>query len=122
MHVLPLSLPAGEQPLREIDPLLRFGELLPQLQQTRTPDALAGGWDVSAARVGAVEDRLTGLEAAAPDESRAARAGTLRDAVRASRADVESRVASRDQAAAPVVLATASTRLLEALNPPPPPH
>ena len=26
-------------------------ELLPQLQQTRTPDALAGGWQVSAARV-----------------------------------------------------------------------
>ena len=97
-------------------------ELLPQLQQTRTPDALAGGWHVSAARVGAVEDRLTGLEAAAPDESRAARAGTLRDAVRASRADVESLVASRDQAAAPVLLATASTRLLEALNPPPPRH
>ena len=95
-------------------------ELLPQLQQTTTPDALAGGWQVSAARVGAAEDRLTGLEASAPDETRAARARTLRDAVRASRADVESLVVSRDQAATPVQLAAASTRLLAALNPPPP--
>ncbi len=86
-----------------------FGrELLPQLQQTGTPDALAGGWQVSAARVGAVEDRLTGLEASAPDEQRAARARTLRDAVRTSRTDVESLVATRDQAATPVQLAAAT--------------
>ncbi len=99
-----------------------FGRvLLPQLQQTNTPDALAGGWQVSAARVSAAEDRLTGLEAAAPGEERAARARTLRDAVRASRADVESLVATRDQAATPVQLATATSRLLTALNPPPPP-
>ena len=99
-----------------------FGRvLLPQLQQTSTPDALAGGWQVSAARVSAAEDRLTGLEAAAPEEERAARARTLRDAVRASRADVESLVATRDQAATSVQLATATSRLLTALNPPPPP-
>lgn len=99
-----------------------FGRvLLPQLQQTTTPDALAGGWQVSAARVSAAEDRLTGLEAAAPEEQRAARARTLRDAVRASRADVESLVATRDQAATPVQLAAATSRLLTALNPPPPP-
>ena len=99
-----------------------FGRvLLPQLQQTTTPDALAGGWHVSAARVSAAEDRLTGLEAAAPEEARAARARTLRDAVRASRADVESLVATRDQAATPVRLAAATSRLLTALNPPPPP-
>ncbi len=99
-----------------------FGRvLLPQLQQTNTPDALAGGWQVSAARVSAAEDRLTGLEAAAPEEERAARARTLRDAVRSSRADVESLVATRDQAATPVQLAAATSRLLTALNPPPPP-
>ncbi|MFL6177101.1 MAG: hypothetical protein ACJ715_10655 [Ornithinibacter sp.] len=99
-----------------------FGRvLLPDLQQTSTPDALAGGWQVSAARVSATEDRLTGLEAAAPEEERAARARTLRDAVRASRADVESLVATRDQAATPVQLAAATRRLLTALNPPPPP-
>ena len=95
-------------------------ELLPQLQQATTPDALAGGWQVSAARVGAVEDRLTGLEAAAPDETRGARARTLRDAVRGTRADVEALIASRDQVSAPVQLAATSARLLAALNPPPP--
>jgi hypothetical protein len=98
-----------------------FGrELLPQLQRSGTPDALAGGWQVSAARVSAVEDRLTGLEASAPDEQRAARARTLRDAVRTSRTDVETLVATRDQAAIPVQLAAASSRLLDAVNPPPP--
>jgi hypothetical protein len=75
---------------------------------------------VSAARVSATEDVLTGLEASAPDEQRAARARTLRDAVRASRADVESLLATRDQAAAPVLLAAASSRLLGALTPAPP--
>ena len=99
-----------------------FGRvLLPQLQQTTTPDALAGGWHVSAARVSAAEHQLTGHAAAAPEEERAARARTLRDAVRASRADVEWVVATRDQAATPVRLAAATSRLLTALNPPPPP-
>jgi hypothetical protein len=100
-----------------------FGrELLPQLQRSLTPDALAGGWQVSAERVGAVEDRLTGLEGTAPDEERAARARALRDAVRASRTDVEALVATRDQAATPVQLAAASTRLLSVLNPGPRQH
>jgi len=100
-----------------------FGrELLPQLQQTRTPDALAGGWHVSAARVEAAEDQLTGLEASAPDQTRAARARTLRDAVRTSRTEVDTLVANRDQASTPVVLAAATTRLLAALDPPPPPQ
>ncbi len=96
-------------------------ELLPQLQQAPTIDAVVGGWQVSAARVSAVEDRLTGLEAAAPNEARGTRARTLRDAVRASRADVELIITSRDEASAPVQLAASSARLLAALNPAPPP-
>jgi hypothetical protein len=94
-------------------------ELLPQLQQTRTPDALAGAWHVSAARVGAVEDRLTGLEGAAPDDARRSRARSLRDAVRGARAEVEHVVATRDAASAPVRLADATARLQAALNPAP---
>ena len=94
-------------------------ELLPQLQRSSTTDALAGGWQVSADRVSAAEDRLTGLEASAPDETRAARARSLRDAVRASRTDVEGLLDSRDQSGIPVVLATATARLLEALDPGP---
>ena len=96
-------------------------ELLPQLQQAPTLDAVVGGWQVSAARVSTVEDRLTGLEAAAPNEARGTRARTLRDAVRASRADVELILSSRDEVSAPVQLAASSARLLAALNPAPPP-
>lgn len=96
-------------------------ELLPQLQQARTTEALEGGWEVSAARVGAVEDRLTGLEAAAPDETRRTEAGGLRDAVRAARADVESLIASDDPQGAPYQLAATSARLQAALNSPAPP-
>ena len=94
-------------------------ELLPQLQRSSTSDALAGGWQVSADRVSAAEDRLTGLEASAPDETRAARARSLRDAVRASRIDVEVLLDARDQTGIPVVLAAATARLLEALDPGP---
>ena len=64
-------------------------ELLPRLQQAATPDALEGGWEVGVARVTAAEDRLTGLESTAPDDSGRARARTLRDAVRSARLGVE---------------------------------
>ena len=96
-------------------------ELLPQLQQAATIDALAGGWQVGgASRVARSEDRLTGLEASAPDESRRTRARTLRDAVRSARADVESVIASRDQLSAPPRLAASSAALQTALNEKPP--
>ena len=95
-------------------------ELLPQLQQAGTTQALAGGWQVSSARAGALEDRLTGLQSSAPDEPRATRARDLRDAVRAARADIESQMSSGDHASTPVVLAGSIARLQELLNPPPP--
>jgi hypothetical protein len=91
-------------------------ELLPQLQLATTPDGLAGGWQVGAARVARVEDRLTGLEASAPDESRRTRARALRDAVRAARGDVEALIASRDQLSAGPRLAASSATLQAALN------
>src|SRR5207302_637813 len=59
--------------------------LLPQLRQAGAAEQVAGGWAVSEGRVSAVEDRLTALEASAPDEAGRARARTLRDAVRSSR-------------------------------------
>lgn len=65
------------------------GELLPRLQLAATADALEGGWDVAAARVTAVEDRLTGLESTASDDSGRVRARSLRDAVRTARLGVE---------------------------------
>jgi len=56
--------------------------LLPELRQGGTAEHVRGGWTVAEARVVAVEDRLTTLQASAPDDVRRARARTLRDAVR----------------------------------------
>jgi hypothetical protein len=54
---------------------------------------VAGGWAVSSARVGVLEDDLTALEATALDDPDRARALALRDAVRTARARVEALVA-----------------------------
>ncbi|MGW1344562.1 hypothetical protein ACWCOV_26210 [Kribbella sp. NPDC002412] len=62
--------------------------LIPELRQQPSPAEAAGGWNVAEGRVAAVEDRLTALEPAAPDDSAQQRALTLRDAVRAARADI----------------------------------
>jgi len=59
--------------------------LVPELRQAGSPERVAGGWTVAASRVSAVEDRLTALEASAPDDAGRARTRTLRDAVRSSR-------------------------------------
>ena len=63
--------------------------LVPELRQLGSLAQAAGGWDVAGSRVVAVEDRLTALEASAPDEAAGARARTLRDAVRAARGHVQ---------------------------------
>ena len=63
--------------------------LVPELGQSGSLDQVAGGWTVGANRIGAVEDRLTILEASAPDETTRTGTRTLRDAVRASRGRVE---------------------------------
>ena len=64
-------------------------ELLPQLRQAGSAERLAGGWQVGSARVGAAEDRLTGLEATAPSDADRDRARTLRDTVRVARGRVQ---------------------------------
>jgi hypothetical protein len=55
--------------------------LLPELRQASSLDQVAAGWAVGQGRVAALEDRLAGLEASAPDEPGRTRARTLRDAV-----------------------------------------
>ena len=55
-----------------------------------------GGWTVGANRIAAVEDRLTVLEASAPDDATRTETRTLRDAVRASRGRVEELLQSGD--------------------------
>ena len=67
-------------------------ELLPGLRRAGSREQVAGGWAVSSARVGALEDDLTALEATAPTDSQRARARALRDAVRGARVRVEALV------------------------------
>jgi hypothetical protein len=67
-------------------------ELLPELRRAGSREQLAGGWAVSSARVGALEDDLTALDATAPDDPDRARARALRDAVRGTRVRVEALV------------------------------
>jgi hypothetical protein len=64
-------------------------ELLPELRQAGSREAMAGGWAVSQARVVATEDRLTALEAAAPDEAGRRRALSFRDAARHARVEMD---------------------------------
>jgi hypothetical protein len=59
--------------------------LVPELGRAGSVEQVAGGWGVGSSRVSAVEDRLTALEASAPDDAGRNRARTLRDAVRAAR-------------------------------------
>ncbi|MFI7059529.1 hypothetical protein ACIBL3_00985 [Kribbella sp. NPDC050124] len=68
--------------------------LIPELRQQPSPAAAAGAWNIAEGRVAAVEDRLTALEPAAPDESAQQRAITLRDAVRAARGEIRDLLAS----------------------------
>jgi hypothetical protein len=63
--------------------------LVAELRQMGSLAEAAGGWNVAASRVTAVEDRLTALEASAPDEAARTRTLVLRDAVRAARGHVQ---------------------------------
>ncbi len=70
--------------------------LIPELGQSGSLDLVEGGWTVGANRVAAVEDRLTVLEASAPNDSALAGTRALRDAVRASRGRMEGLLQSGD--------------------------
>ena len=70
--------------------------LIPELAQSGSLDQVEGGWTVGATRIAAVEDRLTVLEASAPDDTTRTGTRTLRDAVRASSAHVEELLQSGD--------------------------
>jgi hypothetical protein len=63
--------------------------LVAELRQMGSVAEVAGGWNVAASRVTAVEDRLTALEASAPDESARTRTRALRDAVRSARGHMQ---------------------------------
>jgi hypothetical protein len=57
---------------------------IPELRRVASPDQAVGAWTIEANRVSALEDRLSGLEATAPDDAGRIRALTLRDAVRSA--------------------------------------
>ncbi len=92
-------------------------QLLPSLQQAGSIEELAGGWQVAADRVTALEDRLTGLESTAPDESGGTQARDLRDAVRAARLGVQDQVATGDPASIARELGSVGARLESAVDP-----
>lgn len=98
------------------------GELLPQLQQASSVAEVAGGWQVSAGRVAALEDQLTGLVSSAPDEPRRGRATELRDAVRAARGEVDRLITSGTSPSPSRELSAIASRLAAALDPATPPN
>jgi hypothetical protein len=90
--------------------------LVPELSQSGSLDQVEGGWNVEASRIGALEDRLTGLEASAPDNAARTGTRTLRDAVRASRGRVEELLQSRDPEAISPILKEVAAELEAALG------
>jgi hypothetical protein len=73
--------------------------LVPELGQSNSLDQVEGGWTVGANRVAAVEDRLTVLQASAPDDATRRSTSNLRDAVRVSYGRVEELLQAGDPAA-----------------------
>jgi len=94
--------------------------LIPDLRRTGSVEAAAGGWTIAASRVTAAEDRLTVLEASAPDDPAQVRAATLRDAVRSARLRMEALHDSSTAATLSQDLDAAAADLETALTPPTP--
>jgi hypothetical protein len=86
------------------------------LAQVGSIEELAGAWLVSADRVTSLEDRLTGLQSTAPDESRGAQARDLRDAVRVARLGVQNQVATGDPTSVAPELGSMAAQLESALD------
>jgi hypothetical protein len=90
--------------------------LVPELSQSGSIDQVEGGWTVEATRIAAVEDRLTVLEASAPDDTTRTETRTLRDAVRASRERVEELLQSGNPEAISPTLNEVAAQLEAALG------
>jgi hypothetical protein len=90
--------------------------LFPELGQSGSLDQVEGGWTVEANRIAAVEDRLTVLEASAPDDAARTWTRTLRDAVRVSRGRVEELLQAGDPEAISPTLNEVAAELEVALG------
>jgi hypothetical protein len=86
-------------------------ELIPQLGRSPSVQQMLGGWQISAGRVTALEDRLTTLEAEAVDETGRGRARALRDAVRGARTHLDALTSAWDMSAAMNHLRAAAAEL-----------
>jgi hypothetical protein len=95
-------------------------DLVPELRRSGSREQAAGGWAVSSARVGTLEDRLTALTATAPDDPALQRATTLRDAVRASRTRLDALATPGTDQSLSTELDAVVTDLESALRPPQP--
>lgn len=93
-------------------------DLIPELQRTSAGEQVAGGWAVGSSRVVALEDRLTALEASAPDDASRDRARALREAVRGSRSRTQDLVGSGAAETLSQELAAVATDLEAALGAP----
>lgn len=94
-------------------------ELVPDLRRAGTEERLAGRWAVLSGRVVAMEDRLTQLEATAPDDADRRRARVLRDAVRAARVRLDDVVSRGSAPELALDLDDVASGLEAALRPPP---
>jgi hypothetical protein len=90
--------------------------LVAELGQSGSLDQVEGGWAVGANRVAAVEDRLTVLQASAPDDATRTSTRALQDAVRASRGRVEELLQSGDPQAISPTLNEVAAELEAALG------
>jgi hypothetical protein len=86
-------------------------QLIPQLGQAASVQQMLGGWQISAGRVIALEDRLTALEAEAGDETGRGQARALRDAVRGARIHLDALTPAWDVSAAMNHLRAAAAEL-----------
>jgi hypothetical protein len=91
-------------------------ELVPELGRTGSRAQAAGGWAVSAERTRLLQERLTALEATAPDDASRAHARTLHDAVHAARQSLRELDSDRTDASLAPQLASITTDLEFALR------
>ena len=95
-------------------------ELLPGLQRTGSREQAVGGWAVASERVLALDDRLTSLEATAPNDAGRERARTLRDAVRVARGRMDSLATSATDQSASAEVGSIANDISSTVWPPEP--
>jgi hypothetical protein len=89
--------------------------LLPQLGHAPSVEQMAGGWQVAAPRIVALETRLSRLESTARNEEDRARARTLREAVESARLRISALPSLPNRFAAGEAMARSAAELESAM-------